>query len=177
MQLEATIRTVTITMLLAAAVISIHLEGVMGEPNQKSEPRYTDLSSKDAAQLDKHRALVAATAKQKYGTPPLTKTKSDLGVLQRLIDDHVFNKSQIYELQSLGVAFGDVLASEFPLRWVMVTDEYGTDPTLRYKATTLQINALTMISKRIERNEHANLLELLKITGQQLAHFEKDSHK
>jgi hypothetical protein len=32
-----------------------------------------------------------------------------------------------------------VLASELPLRWVMVTDEYGTDPTLRFKETTLQI--------------------------------------
>ena len=177
MQLETTIRTVTITMVLAAAVINVRLEGVMGEPNQKNEPRFTELSSEDKAQLDKQRGLVAAAAKQKYGTPPLTKTKSDLVVLQRLIDDQVFNKTQTYELQSLGVAFGDVLASEFPLRWVMVTDEYGTDPTLRYKTTTLQINALTMISKRIERNERANLLELLKITGQQLAHFEKDSHK
>jgi hypothetical protein len=38
----------------------------------------------------------------------------------------------------------------------------------------LQINALTMISKRIERNERVNLRQLLEITGQQLARFEKD---
>jgi hypothetical protein len=44
----------------------------------------------------------------------------------RLIDDTVFKKSQTYELQSLGIVFGDVLASELPLRWVMITDEYGT---------------------------------------------------
>jgi uncharacterized protein DUF3806 len=174
MQLEATIRAVTIIMLLTSAVTSRRLEGVMGEPNQKSEPRFTGLSSEDIAQLDKQRALVAATAKQKYGTPSLTKTKSDLAVLQRLLDDQVFNKSQTYELQSMGVAFGDVLANEFPLRWVMVTDEYGTDPTLRYKKMVLQINALTMISKRIERNERVNLRQLLEITGQQLARFEKD---
>ena len=174
MQLEATIRTVTIIMLLTSAVTSRCLEGVMGEPNQKSEPRFKELSSEDRAQLDKQRALVAAAAKQKYGTPPLTKTKSDLVVLQRLIDDQVFKKTQTHELQSMGVAFGDVLASEFPLRWVMVTDEYGTDPTLRYKKMVLQINALTMISKRIERNERVNLSQLLEITGQQLARFEKD---
>ena len=177
MRLVVRLQTSTIAVLLAIAVTSILLEGVMGEPNQKSEPRFAALSSEDTARLDKQRALVAAAAKHKYGTPSFAKTKSDLVVLQRLINDQAFNKSQTYELQSLGVAFGDVLATEFPLRWVMVTDEYGTDPTLRYKATTLQINALPMISKRIERDEHVSLLELVEITRQQLASFEKGLSK
>jgi len=85
----------------------------------------------------------------------------------------VFKKAQTHESQCLGVAFGDVLASELPLRWVMVTDEYGTDPTLRFKETALQINALSMISKRVERDEAVNLSELLRVTREQLAHHEK----
>jgi Domain of unknown function (DUF3806) len=177
MQLVDAIRPFTIIVLLTVGIAGIRLEGMMSKPNQKNESQFSELSGEDMAQLDKQRALVAAAAKQKYGTPSLTKTKSDLVVLQRLVDDQVFNKTQTYELQCLGVAFGDVLASEFPLRWVMVTDEYGTDPTLRYKKMLLQINALTMISKRIERNEHVNLRQLLEITGQQLARFEKDSPK
>jgi len=96
----------------------------------------------------------------------------DLPVLQRLIDDKVFKKSQTYELQCLGVAFGDVLTSELPLRWMMVTDEYGTDPTLRFKKTTFQINAPTMISKRLERDEHIDVSELLRITREQLAQID-----
>jgi hypothetical protein len=64
---------------------------------------------------------------------------------------------------------GDVLASELPLRWVIVTDEFGTDPTLRFKQTTVQINALTMISKRVERDETVNLTYLLRVTREQLA--------
>ena len=59
----------------------------------------------------------------------------------------------------------------------MVMDEYGTDPTLRYKELTLQINALTMISKRVERDESVNLVKLLRITGEQLGHFEKEWRK
>ena len=55
----------------------------------------------------------------------------------------------------------------------MVADEYGTDPTLRFKETTLQINALTMISKRVERDEAVDLSELLRVTRAQLAHHEK----
>jgi hypothetical protein len=96
-----------------------------------------------------------------------------LPVLQRLIDERVFNKAQTYELQCLGVALGDVLASELPLRWVMVTDEFGTDPTLRFKQMTLQVNALTIISKRIERDEQVSVQWLLDQTREQLAVNEK----
>ena len=137
------------------------------------DPKFTELSREDCARLEQQRAVVLAAAKQRYGTLALTRTKSDLPVLQNLIDDKVFNKSQAYELQSLGVAFGDVLASELPLRWVMVTDQFGTDPTLRFKEMTLQINALTMISKRAERDESVSVQWLLDETREQLAVNEK----
>jgi len=141
-----------------------------GQSNAKRipDPRFVELSPDDKARLEQQRAVVAAAAKR-YGTVTLARTKADLPVLQRLIDDRVFSKSQTYELQSLGVAFGDVLSSELPLRWVMVTDEFGTDPTLRFKKTSLQVNALTMISKRIERDEAVDLSEFLRITREQLA--------
>lgn len=135
-------------------------------------PKFNELSDSDRERLDRQRAIVAATAKQKYGTGGLTTTVADLPVLQRLIDDNAFSKSQTYELQSLGVAFGDVLASELPLRWTMVTDEYGTDPTLRYKDRPVNINALTMISKRVERGEAVNLVRLLQITRDQLRQWQ-----
>ena len=116
-------------------------------------PKFSELSQQDRARLDQQRAIIGATVKQRYDVPGLSRGIADLGPLQRLIDDKVFAKTQTYELQSLGVAFGDVLASRLPLRWVMVTDEYGTDPTLRFKETSLQVNALTMISKRVESGE------------------------
>jgi len=154
------------------ALLTMGFLGVLfGQSNRKAapEPKFTELSRQDNARLEQQRAVVAAAAKWRCGTTALTKTKSDLPVLQNLIDDRVFNKSQTYELQSLGVAFGDVLASELPLRWVMITDEYGTDPTLRFKETTVQINALTMISKRVERDEPVKVSELLRRTREQLA--------
>ena len=135
-------------------------------------PKFSELSASDRVRLDRQRAVVVAIAKQKYGTAGLTKTAADLPVLQRLIDDNAFNKTQTYELQSLGVAFGDVLASELPLSWAMVTDEYGTDPTLRYKDKPVNINALTMISKRVERGQVVNLVQLLQITRDQLRQWQ-----
>ena len=139
-------------------------------------PKFSELSHQDRTRLAQQRAIVIAAAKQRYGTSVLKKTVADLPILQRLIDDKVFNKTQTYELQSLGIAFGDVLESELPLQWVMVTDEYGTDPTLRFKDTTVQINALTMISKRIERNEEVSLSDLLRITREQLTRLSGSSN-
>jgi hypothetical protein len=136
------------------------------------EPKFSELSHQDSERLDQQRALVAAVAKQRYGTV-LSGTKKDLPIVQQLIDDKVFKKSQTYELQSLGVVLGDVLASELPLRWVMITDEYGTDPTLRFKNTTVNINALTMISKRVERDEQVDVFRLLQKNREALSEAEK----
>jgi Domain of unknown function (DUF3806) len=137
------------------------------------EPKFSELSPLDKARLDQQRALVAAAAKQRYGIEALSRTKQDLPILQRLIDDKVFKKSQTYEWQSLGVAFGDVLASELPLRWVMVTDEYGTDPTLRFKNTSININALTMLSKRVERDKRVDVYSLLQTNREVLSDAQK----
>jgi hypothetical protein len=163
------------------AVLSLGFLGLFfgqsnfAQSNRKAaaEPRFTELSREDSARLEQQRAVIAAATKRRYGTTALTRTRRDLPVLQALIDEGVFKKSQTYELQSLGVAFGDVLVSELPLRWVMVTDEFGTDPTLRFKQTTLQVNALTVISKRVERDERVNLSNLLSVTREELARHDK----
>ena len=144
---------------------------VFGQSAHKAaaEPTFSELTSADLQRLDKQRAVVAHVTKERYGISALTRTQKDLPILQRLLDDRAFKKSQAYELQSLGVVFGDVLVSEFPLRWVMITDEFGTDPTLRFKNTSVNINALTMISKRVERDEAVDVSELLRKTRDALS--------
>ena len=144
---------------------------------QPATPKFSELSREDATRLEQQRGVVAAAARQRYGTPALTRTKADLVVLQRLLDDRAFTRTQTYELQCLGIAFGDVLASELPLRWMMVTDEYGTDPTLRYKDTTIQINALTMLSKRVERGEEVDVQMMLRMTAEQTTQLEREFQK
>jgi hypothetical protein len=156
-----------------AFLVGLFSANVVGQ----SQPRFTELSLDDVARLDKQRAVVASAAKGRYGAPRLVRSKDDLPILQRLIDDKVFGETQTYELQCLGVAFGDVLASDMPLRWVMVTDEFGTDPTLRFKDTSIQVNALTMISKRVERGERVNLAKLVRINREQVSRMEKEFQK
>ena len=156
------------------SLVCVALFGLLGAlfgqsaSKSTSEPKFSELSHAERERLNRQRAVVAAVAKEKYGIA-LTRTTSDLPILQKLLDDQAFKKAQTYELQSLGVAFGDVLTSELPLRWVMITDRYGTDPTLRFKSKEVNVNVLTMISKRIKKEEAINLLELLRMTREQLS--------
>ena len=134
---------------------------------------FSELTPSDQLRLNKQRAVVLAELSKRYGAKGLTGTPADLHHLQRLIDDKVFNKAQTWELQSLGVAFGDVLANDLGMHWVIVTDEYGIDPTLRYRDTSIQVNPLAMISRRVEddvpvnfeairQGVHSRITEILK---------------
>jgi hypothetical protein len=100
----------------------------------------------------------------------LTRGRDDLPALQRVLDERLLQPEQTWELQSLGVAFGDVLADMvMGLAWCEVTDEYGTDPTLRFRETSFQVNALTMISKRVETGRPVRLQDLVAQTVATLA--------
>jgi len=91
----------------------------------------------------------------------LDQSLSDLEFLQRVIDDDYLERSQTWELQSLGIALGRVLANNVPgLDWAIIEDEYGRDPTIQYRETSLVFNVQTMISKRIEDGEDVNVRAL-----------------
>lgn len=171
------LRTPIIAAFLSMGLLSILFGCSKRDEAQPATQKFSELSREDTARLEKQRDVVAAAAKQRYGTARLTKTKADLAVLQRLLDDRAFMKTQTYELQCLGIAFGDVLASELPLRWMMVTDEYGTDLTLRFKDTTVQVNAVTMIAKRVEKGEEVDVQTLLRMTGEQISKLETEFKK
>lgn len=91
----------------------------------------------------------------------LAGTEADLDVIQSILDSGELVPEQTYELQSLGVVFGSALVSVVDgLDWAIVHDEYGSDPTLRYRNTTLCINVLTTISKRVEEGQQVDVRAL-----------------
>jgi len=83
-------------------------------------------------------------------------------LLQGIIDKKLYSKDQTQELQALGICFGEILKTELELHWIIVEDEYGRDPALKYKNTAIIHFPRTMISKRIEKNEKINITDLLK---------------
>src|SRR5438094_971513 len=94
-------------------------------------PVFRPLNQSDVNRLNEQRRVVAEALSRLQPGATLHGDRSDLPLLQELIDKHVFASNQTYELQCIGVAFGDVLAKELGLHWAIVTDEYGTDPTLQ----------------------------------------------
>jgi hypothetical protein len=83
-----------------------------------------------------------------------------LYLLQGILDQEFYGKDETWKLQSLGIAFGDALLQKLGLEWVEIEDEYGIDPALRYKNTSILLFPLTMISKRIEKDEQINIEKL-----------------
>jgi len=111
--------------------------------------------------MDRQRAVVAGLVSKHFPGKHLAGNKEDFEILQAIVDKQLLTKQQTWELQALGVCFGDALIDHIPgLNWSLVTDEYGTDPTLRFKETTTQFNALTMISKRVEDGREVDLVHI-----------------
>jgi hypothetical protein len=128
---------------------------------EASKAVFSPLSNEMRAQLLKQRAFVSSLLAKSFPGERLLGTKKDLLLLQRALDAKLLPKTATWELQALGVVFGDVLVATVPgLSWWQVTDEYGTDPTVRYRETTFQINALTTLSKRVEAGETVNVEQL-----------------
>lgn len=83
-----------------------------------------------------------------------------LKVIDTIIKSNWINNHETIKFQCLGVALGDVIVQDLDFNWVEVEDEYGVDPAVKFGETSLILFPLTMISKRIERNETVDIYEL-----------------
>lgn len=94
---------------------------------------------------------------------------ADLTSIQRILDSGMIERESEYTLQALGVAFGMVfLNAEAGYDWWMINDEYGRDPAIRYKQSTLTFHPTTMISTRVEDREPIDMVDLYQSLRAQL---------
>lgn len=130
-----------------------------------AEQKILNLTNQDHARLKQQRAIVEKYLSKKdletkYKTPA-----GKLGTLRALLKANVFSKSQTYALQSMGIVFGDTFVLEMGFHWVIVEDEYGRDPAIKYKDTTIILHPLTMISKRVEKGEAIDVFAMFNATA------------
>ena len=85
--------------------------------------------------------------------------KGKLELLDIIITSNWINKNEKNKLQCLGVTLGDTIVQDLEFSWIEVEDEYGIDPAIKLKETSLILFPLTMISKRIENGEIVNIME------------------
>ena len=138
-----------------------------GKPKQE----FFALEREDLVHLEKQRAFVHELARRLDLSPSFSGNVGDLQILQKIVDASALSASQTWELQSLGIVLGDVFASQHGLRWVMVEDEYGRDPALRFQNTSNLVFPLTMISKRIEDGKEVDLQAIYEGVSAYIAEF------
>ena len=85
----------------------------------------------------------------------------DLNRLQMMLDSGTIEPEATRPLQCLGIAFGKVFVENNQnYDWWMVEDEYGRDPCVRYRQTSLMTFPQTMLSKRVEDREEVDVADL-----------------
>jgi hypothetical protein len=141
------------------------LDRIRGLFGAKQEPRpatvFEPLPPVVSEAMDSMRAHIAGLLATHIPGARLLGAPADFSLLQQLLDMQLFSAERADEARALGVCFGDALADQVRgLTWQLVTDEYGTDPTLRYLEYTLQVNAPDMLLKRIERGEEMDLRQM-----------------
>ena len=137
---------------------------------------FAPMDGADVANLDRMRAVVRAAAEKAFRLK--AGWVMDATLLQRLVDAQVFSPTQRQELQCLGVALGDLLVRDPDFRWVMITDDHGCDPTVRWRRSSVCVHALTMISKRVEHGEAIDIAELVAVATERardLAALEREA--
>ncbi len=127
----------------------------------KIRDKKSPLTSQEHEHLGHQRAVVEELLRVKYNTYTLPKLKADLPLLQQLINDRIFSPEQKYEWSCVGVIFGDIIANELGLNWIVQCDEYGIEPALNLENTSITLFPRTMILKRVEKSEYPDLQFLL----------------
>ena len=98
-------------------------------------------------------------------------SQEDIAVLQRLVDGGYISRTRTKDWQSLGIVFGDILAEELDLRWVMYEDDLGESRALQYRKTLNFVFPVTMFSKRIQYGQNIDLPAVYAKIEQEVAGF------
>lgn len=115
---------------------------------QPEFPRIEELKWVDEGYLERQRSYVDQLGRSEFGTR-VRGDKSDIRLLQRILDAELINQTQTKELQALGVVLGDVYTSEHNLEWRTFTDEYGKSRAVCMPGTENCLFPITMIYKRV----------------------------
>jgi hypothetical protein len=83
-----------------------------------------------------------------------------LAFLQIMLKQGLIKPDEILKQQSLGIVFGDAVAEQTGMIWVMKADRHGEEPALNLPGTSLSIFPLSMVAKRMTADETIDMSEL-----------------
>ncbi len=126
------------------------------------EKRIIELTPNDKTQLERQRNIVSGLIRDNFGYIKLEGYTSDLYYVQKIIDKQLIAKNSTYDLQALGVVFGDVMVKNLNLSWVVVEDRYGRSRALRFEDSDDLFFPVTMISRRAKSGMPVSIRALYK---------------
>lgn len=113
-----------------------------------TRPSVDELTWMDQNHLAQQRQFVDDLANSELGRP-VRGNKSDLRLLQRIVDGGLVGRNETQNLQALGAVLGDVYISEYALEWRAYEDEYGRSRAVCVPDTINCLFPITMLSRRI----------------------------
>jgi hypothetical protein len=149
--------------LTLACLIALGLLLAAAAPAQQREApadvgmKISDLGPGDVRKSDAQRALIGELARRRLGAELSGESLRDLEILQRLLDGRFVEREAVFEQQAMGVVLGDVMAAQLHLDWVVVDDRYGHSRALRFEKSKQLFFPVTMLSKRIKFDGHADV--------------------
>ena len=130
-----------------------------------------ELSLGQRYSLDTQRRETVDLIARRLGILKLKGDRSDLKVLQNIVDKKAIRRDDVRGLQSLGIVFGDVLVNEYGLSWVSYEDDVGTSKALRWKKTENYVFPVTLFSKRVQFKENINMTGVFEEIGAEVESF------
>lgn len=127
-----------------------------------SVPVFRALAAHEQEQLDRERLLVCQVAARELGLNDWSMDRSGLAQLQALLERGLVQPDNLLLARGLGVVLGDALTCELDdMDWHMVSDDWGVDPVVRFRESSIQVGARDMVLKRLEDGQAVDLVQLL----------------
>ncbi len=125
-------------------------ESIFANDEDHQWPKVFELNWLNQTFLDKQRKAANDIARENFGAQ-FHGTKSDLKLVQRIIDNKLIKPHEKKTLQSLGVILGDIYSAEYKsLSWKVYEDDFGKSHAVCVDKTKECIFPITMLSRRIE---------------------------
>jgi hypothetical protein len=121
------------------------------QPQQETgEVTIRDLNWMNNNYLDKQRTTADQLTRSHLGRQ-LRQSRSDIALLQKLIDKNVVEADDKQTLQALGAALGDIIENEHSkLNWKVYEDDLGASHAVCLDNSEHCVFPMTMISRRVE---------------------------
>lgn len=117
-----------------------------------------ELTYLDRGFMRQQRELINDVAANNLGRRFAGDKVRDLDLLQSLLDQELVKPDQTRELQAMGLILGELLATELGMHWVIYEDKHGRSRALRYAETDNYLFPMTMISRRLEADNHTSVV-------------------